>query len=72
VNLKVVSDLLGHTDIASTARYARGDERALGNVADVLDKVNDAMSEEGAQPEPSNAAAGSGAADRDPRKLQES
>ena len=40
VNLKVVSDLLGHTDIASTARYARGDERALGEVAKVLDRVN--------------------------------
>lgn len=42
VNLKVVSDLLGHTDIATTARYARGDERVLGEVAKVLDRVNDA------------------------------
>jgi integrase len=43
VNLKVVSDLLGHTDLATTARYARGDERVLGEVAKVLDRVNDAM-----------------------------
>lgn len=42
VNLKVVSDLLGHTDIATTARYARGDERVLGEVANVLNRVNDA------------------------------
>ena len=40
VNLKVVSDLLGHTDIATTARYARGDERVLGEVAKVLNRVN--------------------------------
>ncbi len=40
VNLKVVSDLLGHTDIATTARYARGDHRALGAVAKVLNRVN--------------------------------
>lgn len=40
VNLKVVSDLLGHTDIATTARYARGDERVLGEVAKVPNRVN--------------------------------
>ena len=72
VNLKVVSDLLGHTDIASTARYARGDERALGNVANVLDELNDAMSGGGGQPEPSLAAAASGAANSDPKRLRES
>jgi len=40
VNLKIVSDLLGHTDITTTARYARGDRRALADVANVLDRVN--------------------------------
>lgn len=43
VNLKVVSDLLGHTDIATTARYARGDHRVLGEVAKVLDRVNESL-----------------------------
>jgi integrase len=40
VNLKVVSDLLGHTDLATTARYARGDHRVLADVANVLNRVN--------------------------------
>ncbi|HQN09356.1 MAG TPA: tyrosine-type recombinase/integrase [Thermoanaerobaculia bacterium] len=44
VNLKVVSDLLGHTDLATTARYARGDHRALADVANVLNRVNDTTS----------------------------
>jgi len=43
VNLKVVSDLLGHTDIATTARYARGDRRVLDDVAGALNRVNDAI-----------------------------
>ncbi len=43
VNLKVVSDLLGHTDIATTARYARGDERVLADVASVLNRVDNAV-----------------------------
>ncbi|HPA52901.1 MAG TPA: tyrosine-type recombinase/integrase [Thermoanaerobaculia bacterium] len=42
VNLKVVSNLLGQADIATSARYARGDERVLGEVANVLNRVNDA------------------------------
>ena len=46
VNLKVVSDLLGHSDITTTARYARGDHRALADVANVLDRVNKSMSGE--------------------------
>ena len=44
VNLKVVSDLLGHTDLATTARYARGDHRVLADVAHVLNRVNDTTS----------------------------
>ncbi|MEO6326946.1 MAG: site-specific integrase, partial [Thermoanaerobaculia bacterium] len=36
VNLKVVSDLLGHQDIKTTAVYARGDRRALESVRTVL------------------------------------
>ena len=42
MNLKVVSNLLGQADIATSARYARGDERVLGEVANVLNRVNDA------------------------------
>ena len=44
VNLKVVSDLLGHTNITTTARYARGDHRALADVANVLNRANESMS----------------------------
>lgn len=43
VNLKVVSDLLGHADIATTARYARGDRRVLADVAGALNRVNEAL-----------------------------